>query len=367
MAAFSADGGGDANVQMESEILQAIYNGPGEFTFDDDDTGAGGRVLTFKIGTAPPLTIKLLRDYPRASPPTVVTAGGAGGLEKARALARKLWEAAGRDVCLMQIVDTWSTMHGTQANIVAAAAAQASDPRIAQSLADAGFSACGGACHVHDEGITVELGGTVSVTVDSGDVSEADVSLFLELQQKRDPGEFGEALLEWVRAAKNGDAPGFGGGGGGDGGGDGGGGGGSGGGGDDADDSFACFLPGAEELGADPNRKLLIFTWGRKVMKWEAVRQKGAQQNFNASVLNGRGAGVDLRKMNGLDPEVQRCVGRCPRCPQWLALTVGAIEKKDLAVIAINCAKGRHRSVAAAELLRALYYPSANVQHLTIR
>ena len=40
---------------------------------------------------------------------------------------------------------------------------------------------------------------------------------------------------------------------------------------------------------------------------------------------------------------------------------------EGLKCIGINCAKGRHRSVAAAELLKRYYYPSAVVEHLTIK
>ena len=65
--------------------------------------------------------------------------------------------------------------------------------------------------------------------------------------------------------------------------------------------------------------------------------------------------------------EVQARLARGRLFPTWLAMTVNKIETKDCTVIDVNCAKGRHRSVAAAELLRTLYYPQATVEHLTIR
>ena len=74
-----------------------------------------------------------------------------------------------------------------------------------------------------------------------------------------------------------------------------------------------------------------------------------------------------MKRNNGLCEEVQHNVMRCPRFAGWLAMAIEKIERDDLHVVAINCAKGRHRSVAAAELLRAHYYIRADVQHLTIR
>ena len=42
------------------------------------------------------------------------------------------------------------------------------------------------------------------------------------------------------------------------------------------------------------------------------------------------------------------------------------VEHSDLKCISINCTKRRHRSVAAAEILKKTYYPNATVKHLTI-
>ena len=51
----------------------------------------------------------------------------------------------------------------------------------------------------------------------------------------------------------------------------------------------------------------------------------------------------------------------------WLSMTVSKIEDGNLQAIGINCAKGRHRSVAAAEILKQLFYPAAKIEHLTIK
>ena len=50
-----------------------------------------------------------------------------------------------------------------------------------------------------------------------------------------------------------------------------------------------------------------------------------------------------------------------------LANAVRKIEEEDLHCISVNCAKGRHRSVSLAMLLKLVYYPQAKVTHLTIR
>ena len=53
--------------------------------------------------------------------------------------------------------------------------------------------------------------------------------------------------------------------------------------------------------------------------------------------------------------------------PSLLALLAATqVEHSNLSCISINCTKGRHRSVAAAEILKKTYYPNATVKHLTI-
>ena len=93
-----------------------------------------------------------------------------------------------------------------------------------------------------------------------------------------------------------------------------------------------------------------------------------SQFDFNARVLSGRGGGVDLRVMNGTSEEVQRNVASCSAFPRWLESVCYRVEESNppLHTISIRCTKGRHRSVAAAEIMKTFDYPSANVRHLTI-
>jgi hypothetical protein len=113
----------------------------------------------------------------------------------------------------------------------------------------------------------------------------------------------------------------------------------------------------------DTNRELTIYTWGRRLKKSKPYQ---SQRNFNACVLNGRAKGIDLRKNNGLCHDIQRVVSRCTAFKTWINMCIKKIETDNLRVVSINCSKGRHRSVAAAEILKKAYYPEAKIIHLTI-
>ncbi|CAD7946765.1 unnamed protein product [Amoebophrya sp. A120] len=132
---------------------------------------------------------------------------------------------------------------------------------------------------------------------------------------------------------------------------------------DDDDDLSICttYLP--QNLKYDKTRSLAIYTWGRAILK---TTPKQAQANFNATVLSGKGSGINLKKMNGLSLEIQSKISRCSLFPVWMEMVVKKVEAENFHAIAVNCRKGRHRSVAAAELLKKLYYPNARTHHLTI-
>eukprot|EP00443_Scrippsiella_acuminata_P074121 CAMPEP_0115538794 /NCGR_PEP_ID=MMETSP0271-20121206/89064_1 /TAXON_ID=71861 /ORGANISM="Scrippsiella trochoidea, Strain CCMP3099" /LENGTH=66 /DNA_ID=CAMNT_0002971705 /DNA_START=74 /DNA_END=270 /DNA_ORIENTATION=- len=66
--------------------------------------------------------------------------------------------------------------------------------------------------------------------------------------------------------------------------------------------------------------------------------------------------------MNGLSDEVQSNVASCGLFPRWISMVCAKVEGSDLHAISINCTKGRHRSVAAAEILKKLYYTQATTR-----
>lgn len=215
--------------------------------------------------------------------------------------------------------------------------------QVAASLLSAGFASCGPELFSHgSRGVTVEmLGGTLAINVDG--ISTEDLVDWVKLQLE-EPRSFGAQLLDWTTAQRSAE-PGF------------------------LEDEEVegsegfQFLPSVEELSVTSDRPLLIYTWGKVLRK---AAPPDSQFNFNASVLNGRGGGADLRTQNGLSEEVQRNVCSCGLFPTWLRMVTSKIEGAGLDTVSINCSKGRHRSVAAAEILRSRYYPGATVKHLTI-
>lgn len=230
--------------------------------------------------------------------------------------------------------------------------------KLCKALIIADFQ-CYGTCYVHaQKNITIDFinGKGISVLVDGLDPSDVTAFCAFELPlcvAKDNDGveSFVPSLMKWSNAQKCEIAPGFSLSDGGD---------------EESDTLELQYLPTPEELGATKDRMIRILSWGRKLCSWQSVQSRGAQRNFNAGVLNGRG-GVNLRKMNGLSEAIQRNMIACVRFPEWLQFTIGVIEKDNLSCISINCTKGRHRSVAAAEILRRVYYPNAIIEHLTIR
>lgn len=67
-----------------------------------------------------------------------------------------------------------------------------------------------------------------------------------------------------------------------------------------------------------------------------------------------------------MSDEIQEGLTKDPMFFTFVRQVVRGIETNNLLVISITCTKGRHRSVAIAELLRKWFYPDAIVQHLTI-
>jgi len=214
--------------------------------------------------------------------------------------------------------------------------------KVEHSILACGFTGCGPGLFSHgSKGVTVEIRDSLSITVDG--IFSEDLIDFVSLQLQ-DGETFGAQLLEWTSAQRSAE-PGF------------------------LEGAQAAptsdseeFLPTRDELHVT-SRPLLIYTWGKALRK---APPADSQFNFNASVLNGRGGGADLRTQNGLSQEVQDNVRCCGLFPTWLQMVCSKIETSNLHTVSINCTKGRHRSVAAAEILRNVYYPDATIRHLTI-
>jgi len=125
---------------------------------------------------------------------------------------------------------------------------------------------------------------------------------------------------------------------------------------EDTKDDYGDYLP-------DPERKLIIYTWGDQMQK---KKPPDAQRNFNAKCLNCRGGKVDLRTMNGTWPELQDKVQTSSSFHAFRRLFINSIEANDYTVVSVNCSKGRHRCASFAEVMRK-DYPKLVVHHLSLK
>ena len=109
-------------------------------------------------------------------------------------------------------------------------------------------------------------------------------------------------------------------------------------------------------------RQLKCYVWGRKVRK---CPPPNVQRNFNACILHGKKKGVDWRQSGKDSLEVRIAVMKCRLFPGFIGHIVEMIERDHLHTIAINCAKGRHRSATTAYMLKE-YYPLIEIIYLEL-
>lgn len=226
-----------------------------------------------------------------------------------------------------------------------------------QSLLDCGFKRCGGESGLRTGSVYQFFADIFSITLLRSQTSEPQVyiSSHVEIPQdaidakvsellEGDRSEFSPLLLEWVNEKLTSeDAPGF----------------------YSSDEDVrtdttsAPFCDGLTRS----DRPLVIYTWGRKLRK---KQPDCVQRNFNAAILNGKRKGVNLKKLDGRSEEVQGVVKKCKLFADLMGSVQELIERENLHIVAFNCSKGRHRSVAAAELLRQVAYPNAEIVHLEL-
>lgn len=123
-------------------------------------------------------------------------------------------------------------------------------------------------------------------------------------------------------------------------------------------------LPKTSDLCASADRQLDIVTYGCSVLPTRPQAQR--HYCIDQKGIRYRMSGRDAAKWSGLDEIIQARVCRCALFANWITEVVCDIEEHGLKDIAIFCWKGRHRSVAAAEILKRVYYPKAAVQHLCL-
>ena len=114
----------------------------------------------------------------------------------------------------------------------------------------------------------------------------------------------------------------------------------------------------------DSNRSLTIYTWGKA---FRDRKPNGSEANFNASVLHGRKAGINLKKYNGTNEIVQKSVATSSNFISFMENILKKVENENLKAISVNCRKGRHRSVTVAEILKKYFYPKSSVYHIELK
>lgn len=347
----------------EIGVLEAIYGtdfvviSESEWQISLPDSGAA-------------LDVQLPGGYPSTDAPSVMLRfdGAKSDADRLKEELKALWQPG--EGCIFQMVDyskefLQSLTASPSSPAVAAEASAESEGmesrllpcleiedeaanKVSKAAIAAGFVDCSGGVFSHsDRGVTLEIdyaGSKRQLTITVDGIDAEDLVDWATMQIAADADSFGKRLLSWVQAQRSAE-PGF----------------------TDADgeeqEGGIEFLPTPESLGVNKDRQLHIYTWGKALRK---AMPPDSEFNFNAGVLNGRGGGADLRTMNGLDEEVQKNVLSCGLFPRWIEMCCHKVEHSDCHTISINCTKGRHRSVAAAEILRKVYYPKATMKHLTI-
>ena len=121
--------------------------------------------------------------------------------------------------------------------------------------------------------------------------------------------------------------------------------------------------PAFRNLKWNSDRTLTIYTWGKKYHEHKPEKSKC---NFNAEVIRGQRQGMNLKKVTGLNAEVQLSIKVAAGYIKFMEDIITKIEAEDLYTISINCTAGRHRSVSCAEILKREFYPKSTVIHMDL-
>lgn len=132
---------------------------------------------------------------------------------------------------------------------------------------------------------------------------------------------------------------------------------------DDKDSDREYVEPVFRHINWTPDRRLTIYTWGKKYRKYKPDQSR---HNFNAGIINGHRKGMNLKKITGLNPDVQKAVKSGKGYIKFMEEMITKIETENLHVISINCTAGRHRSVSCAEILKREFYPNTVIHHLEL-
>eukprot|EP00747_Dinoflagellata_sp_TGD_P179876 gnl/TRDRNA2_/TRDRNA2_31426_c0_seq2.p1 gnl/TRDRNA2_/TRDRNA2_31426_c0~~gnl/TRDRNA2_/TRDRNA2_31426_c0_seq2.p1 ORF type:complete len:378 (-),score=47.59 gnl/TRDRNA2_/TRDRNA2_31426_c0_seq2:23-1156(-) len=131
-------------------------------------------------------------------------------------------------------------------------------------------------------------------------------------------------------------------------------------------------LPHPADVKANETRPLKIYTWGQDHCSLDKTTglPLGAQDSeakYCVEQIQVRGGDADTKTMTGKDPPLQRNACKDALFHQVVRQIVHDVESRDLLIISVFCSAGHHRSVAAAELLKTIYYPNAVLDHKNCR
>lgn len=98
------------------------------------------------------------------------------------------------------------------------------------------------------------------------------------------------------------------------------------------------------------NEKIItIYTWGSKLHSQCPVK---TEKDINvAGISNYKPRGLNLKKERGWNPKLKQHIQRQSKYELYMARIRKYILEEGLTTISIYCHKGRHRSVAVAEIL----------------
>ena len=112
------------------------------------------------------------------------------------------------------------------------------------------------------------------------------------------------------------------------------------------------------------DKDLVIITWGKICGKHAP---KESQRNWIVNNISIKDYGMNLKKINGKNKELQSKIICDPKFMEIVELMVREINGNNYETISISCDKGKHRSVAIAEILKELYYPGAEIIHMGLQ
>jgi len=114
---------------------------------------------------------------------------------------------------------------------------------------------------------------------------------------------------------------------------------------------------------ANTDRNIKIYSYGKKHRR---KPPPDCRCKFNACILSGKRKGLNLKKMNGLDLDVQKSVETSNNFDTFMRMIITKIENDNLNCIAIYCSAGRHRSVTCCEILKKRIYPKSTIYHMEL-